>query len=606
MAAHGCEPLLDPTEYEPPLAGPERPLANRYDFLEVRCGGPWISPFLQASYAIGPVIDFKASPFFTLSDSRCLEWVLWLLQERKLRSILVVPPVGSFSPCWQPPLRSWKKSLGTSGGDRVRMENAVLLASLAVLLVAARCRALAILLHPALSFARGLEGWRGLLDRGLSEVSFASCGPGCSSAAPRVALVAEPPASKIALCIAALPGPCDPSSAHGLGRLFSEHLASALPAASPPAGLESLAMNDLLLANSWITVSSWAWRDGAHINQLESRSFLHAVKRRALEGEQRFVHGVDSSATLGAFSKGRSSSRRLAPLVQKAGALQAAFGLYGAIPFCPTRLNISDAPTRLRPLPEPVPASLLRGLPVDSLYPVSCLAGLSRASSGWLRLAILLVQLRGGSRVSLIRSLSLKPRDCLPGKPPPPLEKDSFEHAALSFDQTLGYPGEGPLAGPRSKWDVARAAGRAGVVLGEGRPVLDRTTKNLRQLLQAFSMWLLEQGVSLETLLAQRPPDPGTVADLLTKYGRELFHCGRPYWHLSETINAVASARPELRRGLQGAWDLAFSWMAKEPSTCTTLRCHRWSSWPSLRSASAGAGFVKEAFSLCAGELSYA
>ena len=29
----------------------------------------------------------------------------------------------------------------------------------------------------------------------------------------------------------------------------------------------------------------------------------------------------------------------------------------------------------------------------------------------------------------------------------------------------------------------------------------------------------------------------------------------------------MATSRPSLRRGLQGAWDLAFSWIAKEPGT---------------------------------------
>ena len=53
--------------------------------------------------------------------------------------------------------------------------------------------------------------------------------------------------------------------------------------------------------------------------------------------------------------------------------------------------------------------------------------------------------------------------------------------------------------------------------------------------------------------------------DLLVKYGRDLYGSGRPYWHYSETVNSVTSLRPTLRRQVQGAWDLSFSWLAEEP-----------------------------------------
>ena len=58
--------------------------------------------------------------------------------------------------------------------------------------------------------------------------------------------------------------------------------------------------------------------------------------------------------------------------------------------------------------------------------------------------------------------------------------------------------------------------------------------------------------------------DPELVSRTLANFGREAFEAGRPYWHFSETINAVASKRPSVRRQLQGAWDVAFGWMALE------------------------------------------
>ena len=59
---------------------------------------------------------------------------------------------------------------------------------------------------------------------------------------------------------------------------------------------------------------------------------------------------------------------------------------------------------------------------------------------------------------------------------------------------------------------------------------------------------------------APRTP-PGSAKD------SELFEAGLPYWHLSETINSVSAKRPAVRRQLQGAWDVAFAWMALEPRT---------------------------------------
>ena len=60
--------------------------------------------------------------------------------------------------------------------------------------------------------------------------------------------------------------------------------------------------------------------------------------------------------------------------------------------------------------------------------------------------------------------------------------------------------------------------------------------------------------------------DAGTVNLWLVSYGRQLFESGRRYWHHSETINGLAARKPILKRSLQAAWDLAFSWMALEPT----------------------------------------
>ena len=97
--------------------------------------------------------------------------------------------------------------------------------------------------------------------------------------------------------------------------------------------------------------------------------------------------------------------------------------------------------------------------------------------------------------------------------------------------------------------------------------MLERTSRNRQQLLTAFDQWLRTTGTTLQALLERKPLDPDQVAARLISYGRQLYESGRPYWHYSETINGVAALRSSLRRSLQAAWDLAFSWMALEPST---------------------------------------
>ena len=577
-----------PDDDELPLLekGPERPLASCYDFLEVRCGGAWLTELIASRLCVGPVVDFKASPFFSILDPRCLEWIFYMLQERKLKSILVVPPVGSFSPAFQPRLRSWV-SQGSccvlpareKPPPRVLREDAILKAAISILLVASRVGAYAFLLHPVLSFARALPAWRNLcVNCGAVEVTCGACDAFSTAPGAAVSLVASPGAHDFAPLFSSLvptSGSCAPALASCLADLVQRK-----PVCTSPArGLESLLFNDLMLTAPWKVRRSWAWRDRVHINLLESRAILCALRDRARRGTSiRFVHGVDSFVSLGAMVKGRTSSTRLLPLVKQSAALQIAFDLYPSFLFCPTRLNTSDDPTRSVQLRPASKWSLASDSSSEELYELSCLIGLSRASAGWLRLGLLYHRLRSGPGCTpLLKSLTLRPRDALPPRlqsSPLPLEPV----VQKEFDSTLGYPGEGPRgpsrgfgsAGelqPRDRRDASRAFTRQGLVLGEGRPVLERTTKNRQQLLEFFDQWLQSCGSSLAALLEARPLDPENVASWLVAYGRQLFEAGRPYWHYSESINAVASLRPALRRSLQGAWDLAFSWMAKEPST---------------------------------------
>jgi hypothetical protein len=84
--------------------------------------------------------------------------------------------------------------------------------------------------------------------------------------------------------------------------------------------------------------------------------------------------------------------------------------------------------------------------------------------------------------------------------------------------------------------------------------------------LEQFSKWLLEQGFSLEEMLANHFTAIDEINRQLVRFGRCLYSVGRPYNHYAETINAVASKKPAIRRQLQEAWNLAFAWIRDEPS----------------------------------------
>ena len=101
-----------------------------------------------------------------------------------------------------------------------------------------------------------------------------------------------------------------------------------------------------------------------------------------------------------------------------------------------------------------------------------------------------------------------------------------------------------------------------------GRPVQPVTSSNRLGLTAAFSQWFLETaGASLEQTLGKVPFDAEAFVELLVSYGQDLYNSGRPYWHFSETVNAVTSLKPVLRRQCQAAWDLAYTWLAEEPSS---------------------------------------
>ena len=383
-------------------------------------------------------------------------------------------------------------------------------------------------------------------------------------------------------------------------------------------GLEAVAFNDLLVSSEWAVVDDWTWKAPAHINIHETASVLRLLKRQAVRSpKKRLAVGVDSHVGLSALAKGRSPSYGLRPVLRRACCCCLAGCLYPAYLFAPTRWNPADCPTRNLEFPRPVPFSIYRSCSFESLLALAPASGLRRFLSNWARLALLLL----GGKLSSWKwedsgrfshySKTTYPYgwSCCQG------------YTGLQFDKTLGFPGEGPFwiwfifvfsslsfdfglslssvppchfclcsairserfrsvcvaamappsgygkLEPRDRGDLRRASERAALLLTDGRPVQPRTKDNRDSLIQKFDTWLQTAGESVRTLIDSADPDIDKVNRLLELYGRELFRAGRPYNHYAETLNAVSSRRPRLRRSLQQAWNLAFAWLREEPGS---------------------------------------
>ncbi|CAE7042207.1 unnamed protein product [Symbiodinium sp. CCMP2592] len=120
-------------------------------------------------------------------------------------------------------------------------------------------------------------------------------------------------------------------------------------------GLERIASSDLALSLDWRTEQSWPWKEQVHINILESSTIARLFLQLALEGGPlRFANLCDSNLARCAVVKGRSPSQGLRHSARRASAITLAAGLYHGGLFCPTRWIPADAPSRSKPLPEPV------------------------------------------------------------------------------------------------------------------------------------------------------------------------------------------------------------------------------------------------------------
>lgn len=606
---------------EPTIGAVQRPLAYSFDFIEVFAGSAKVTTYVaQLGVAVGPPLELSLSEEFNVSNEWVLRWISHLICQRLVKSFAIEPPCTTFSIMRRPRLRSRQQPLGFNTGDAyTRNGNFLACRAGQACRLAARYRVAALWETPFSSYMRHLPAWKAVsrLPHS-SEIRCDSCRFGSPHLKSfRFLLVNADPRPLMLRCQCTskhlqIAGSYTKESAVYVDALAST-IASVLVNSSlvmdavieeenslRVGGLENQLVNEVAIAAPWEVVASWTFRKPSHINILEEAVLLRLVNRLGRRSlPSRIVALVDSHVVRGATSKGRTSSRALSSVLRRVCAGCVAYGLYLVLPFCPTRLNVSDDPSRgvpLRPSSEGIPLSSLSKADLQRLAASS---GFRRFASNWVRLVIRLLGLC---------CLDFPNRNIYPLPWPDPVPHLGLS-SSMDFDATLGFPGEGPLTlhlalssfgflylgmffpscwvlccfaaacwggrfgafamdlRPVTAGDRVRAAKRLTLgPLPSGRPVLAKTGSQREKYFAYFLRWVSFLEVDFEAMLDRHYENIEDINLILSHFGREIYKSGRTFNQYAETINELASRKPALRRMLQAAWDLGYSWKRHEPS----------------------------------------
>ena len=543
-----------------------------------------VGPWLDLSPGAGPEIAFRA-----------FLWALYLLESGRLDSLVAVPPVASFSPSCVPPLRSWLAPFGFRKGlKKVRHDSCVALRCILLVAFCEKAGVPAVIIQPQASIMRALPSWRALRDRPACvslTVSLNSFGAPCVRPCEVLgvhlfldSLGGDTHGAGTCEDIPPLPGLSAELLSADLDRAIQSRISRVSALTPDTEGLENAWVNDLALTATWTTEQAFLWPRPVHINILETSTFGRLMKMLAARGGNvRFASLIDSNVARCSLAKGRSSSRALSQALDRVAATAIGYGLYAALPFCPTRLMPADGPSRQEGVKEPGLGLCVADYPPELSRVLLALPRIRRWAANWVRLVLLLGFRPHSDLCASARYATWSFR--------------LFCRPHLDFDSTLGFPGEGPLSLcslwhvlgwwflvvgirspfchgapeapvlllPRNQADKVRQARRAGLELSAQRQVEAATRTQRDRLWSEFELWLSSAGVGTSLFDAQPPIDIDSINAVLSRYGRELFAAGRPYGHYAETVNALASRLPTIRRMLQPAWDVAFNWLRHEP-----------------------------------------
>ena len=617
---------------------PPKPIAFHLDFVEIFAGASLITKNLaEAGFVCGQPIELSFSNQYNLLWTEVVAWITFLVSERRLLAFFLCPPCTTFSIMRRPALRSLESPFGFDPQEpQTAVGNVLAHRSCQVMMVGAQNSAVGMLETPFSSKMKNLPAWK--IVESLSNTQtirsdscrFGSIHQkgfrflGLNINMDRISKRCICKGKHVQIQGVYTKGSAiyTPLLAQEIANCFRDAIL-ALKACEeeenclPVKGLESQFVNEVALTSQWKVGSAWTFKKESHINILEMAAMLRLASNLADRCQPlRVVNLVDSYVCRCAASKGRSSSRALSTILRRFNAVSVAAGLYWTLPFCPTRWNPADDPSRSALLREPTPGIPLTDWSTEQVYDLASLPKTKRWASNWVRLVLKVC----GPIVLMIRDRSLYRRTFRTHNV---LKEHLTSHSEMDFDATLGYPGEGPMdfvglpfwslvflgsglcfAGvplfllavlkslrvrgaawvvflcfpltetamampvfPRNSGEEARASQRAGRPdLPTGRPVLPATNSLRQRYLGAFFEWTAEEGVDVQWMLDNHVTCIDELNFLLVRYGRLLYQNGKTYTQFAETLNGLTSLRPAIRRLLQGAWDLGYAWVRLEPS----------------------------------------
>jgi len=264
----------------------------------------------------------------------------------------------------------------------------------------------------------------------------------------------------------------------------------------------------------------YRFKRSGHINVLECRVHKTWLKHSARHHpNSRVVALLDSRVTLGATSKGRSSSKALCRVLQ--GSLGYIIGgcLYPGGIHVPSAKNRSDGPSRNRPVPPqskeaPLWLSDLRRGRYNRFDKVLLASRFTKNAARWLRLLLMLAG------------------DIEPNPGPK-------KHTSKTWT-------------PRGPLDLS--VGFA-----------TQTSQRMSSCVTDFSGWLLS---TLSINFHDIAWDLGAAPLAVRAYGMHLFAVGAPRYKFVYCLTGIQDIYPHLRPFLSAAWQVDRKWIQYEPGSC--------------------------------------
>ena len=309
---------------------PGRPLAYRFDFIEVYAGAAKITQaMVSLGVPTGPPIEISESMEYDLRMPHVLLWLSYLVSNRLVLSIVVEPPCTTFSIIRRPALRSKVSPLGFQPLEEKTQTGNILSSRASQLVyIAGENKVAGLLETPYSSLLKHTPAFKSAACRPYSkQVRVDSCRFGSPHLKSfRMLCVHFKPDNIDKQCVCKcchlqVQGQYTKASAtytDGLARAIAldmqafiqqkrlNLLVEEMPSSK---GLESVLVNDIALSSDWKVETSWTFRGSSHINILEEASLLRLAQRLVkLKYPTRFASLVDSNVVRGATSKGRSSS----------------------------------------------------------------------------------------------------------------------------------------------------------------------------------------------------------------------------------------------------------------------------------------------------------